>query len=172
MPKFKTGDRVSVEGFECDGTVKFVGEQQETGKPRIGVALDEPPVGWTLVNPVDAKGAMASLLSGTGATVVGEAPWLADLPKGDGLRISIGTERHGDLGEDHLQFAPQVLTLGVIGLLAMTPLACQPTLAEWAPDNNTHVVSLACWQYICLNSAREQGVGRLFCMKPGMTAPV
>ena len=42
MPKFKTGDRVSVEGFECDGTVKFVGEQQETGKPRIGVALDEP----------------------------------------------------------------------------------------------------------------------------------
>ena len=83
------------------------------GDVALGVALDEPPVGWTLVNPVDAKGAMASLLSGTGATVVGEAPWLADLPKGDGLRISIGTERHGDLGEDHLQFAPQVLTLGV-----------------------------------------------------------
>ena len=83
------------------------------GDVALGVALDEPPVGWTLVNPVDAKGAMASLLSGTGATVVGEAPWLADLPKGDGLRISVGTERHGDLGEDHLQFAPQVLTLGV-----------------------------------------------------------
>lgn len=83
------------------------------GDVALGVALDEPPAGWTLVNPVDAKGAMASLLSGTGATVTGDAPWLADLPKGDGLRISCGTERHGDLGEDHLQFAPQVLTLGV-----------------------------------------------------------
>lgn len=83
------------------------------GDVAIGVALDVPPAGWTLVNPADAKGAMASLLSGTGATVVGDAPWLADLPKGDGLRISVGTERHGDLGEDHLQFAPQVLTLGV-----------------------------------------------------------
>jgi len=83
------------------------------GDVAIGVALDVPPAGWTLVNPADAKGAMASLLSGTGATVIGDAPWLADLPKGDGLRISVGTERHGDLGEDHLQFAPQVLTLGV-----------------------------------------------------------
>lgn len=83
------------------------------GDVALGVALDEPPLGWTLVNPADAKGAMASLLSGAGAVVSGDAPWLADLPKGDGLRISCGTERHGDLGEDHLQFAPQVLTLGV-----------------------------------------------------------
>ena len=83
------------------------------GDVALGVALDAPPAGWTLVNPADAKGAMASLLSGTGATVIGEAPWLADLPKGDGLRISCGTARHGDLDEDHLQFAPQVLTLGV-----------------------------------------------------------
>ncbi len=83
------------------------------GDVALGVALDAPPAGWTLVNPADAKGAMASLLSGTGATVIGEAPWLADLPKGDGLQISCGTARHGDLGEDHLQFAPQVLTLGV-----------------------------------------------------------
>ncbi len=83
------------------------------GDVALGVALDEPPAGWTLVNPADAKGAMASLLAGTGATVTGEADWLADLPQGEGLRISCGTAHHTDLGEDHLQFAPQVLTLGV-----------------------------------------------------------
>lgn len=83
------------------------------GDVALGVALDVPPAGWTLVNPVDAKGAMANLLSGTGATVTGDAPWLADLPTGNGLRISCDTNRHGDLGEDHLQFAPQILTLGV-----------------------------------------------------------
>ena len=83
------------------------------GDVALGVALDTPPAGWTLVNPADAKGAMANLLSGTGATVSGDAPWLADLPKGDGLRISAEAVRHGDLSEGHLQFAPQILTLGV-----------------------------------------------------------
>ena len=47
-----------------------------------------------------------------GATVTGDAPWLADMPKGDSLRISACTDRLSqDLGPDHLQFAPQQITL-------------------------------------------------------------
>lgn len=83
------------------------------GDVALGVALDAPPAGWRLVNRADAKGAMAALLSGQGAAVSGDADWLADLPKGEGLRISATMEAVSDLGSDHLQFAPQVLTLGV-----------------------------------------------------------
>ncbi|WP_108815575.1 precorrin-3B C(17)-methyltransferase [Loktanella sp. Alg231-35] len=83
------------------------------GDVALGVALDEPPAGWRLVNRADAKGAMATLLSGQGATVTGEAPWLATLPAGDGLRISCTMDAQHDLDPTHLQFAPQRLTLGV-----------------------------------------------------------
>lgn len=83
------------------------------GDVALGVALDAPPPGWRLVNAQDAKGAMAGLLSGGGATVSGDAPWLAGLPAGPGLRITAGVAATADLGCNHLQFAPQTLTLGV-----------------------------------------------------------
>ena len=83
------------------------------GDVALGVALDEPPAGWRLVNRADAKGAMAALLSGGGADVQGDAPWLADLPRGDAVRITCDLARQDNLGPAHLHFAPQVLTLGV-----------------------------------------------------------
>ncbi len=83
------------------------------GDVALGVALDEPPAGWRLVNRQDAKGAMAALLAGGGAQVAGDAPWLADLPKGDAVRLSCTMEAQPDLGPAHLQFAPQRLTLGL-----------------------------------------------------------
>ena len=87
------------------------------GDVSLGIALDEPPKGWRLVNPEDAKLAMAILLSGAGAQIegsyAGEADWLSHLPRGDGLRITCSTNLCDDLGPDHLQFAPQKITLGV-----------------------------------------------------------
>ncbi len=83
------------------------------GDVALGIALDEPPAGWRLVNRGDAKAAMASLLAGGGAEVTGDAPWLADLPKGDAVRVSCKMTQQDDLGDTHLQFAPQRLTLGV-----------------------------------------------------------
>ncbi|MFQ6553568.1 precorrin-3B C(17)-methyltransferase [Aestuariibius insulae] len=86
------------------------------GDVALGVALDEPPEGWRLVNPGDAKGAMAGLLSGGGVHIGGEAAeaadWLSGLPDGDGLRISC-TMAPEEAGPDHLVFAPQRLALGV-----------------------------------------------------------
>ncbi|WP_293441647.1 precorrin-3B C(17)-methyltransferase [Planktotalea sp.] len=42
------------------------------GDVAMGVALDEPPVGYALANPEDAKGAMATMLGGAGVCVQGE----------------------------------------------------------------------------------------------------
>ncbi|MFQ1699275.1 precorrin-3B C(17)-methyltransferase [Loktanella agnita] len=87
------------------------------GDVALGVALDAPPAGWRLVNPQDAKEAMALLLSGAGANVTGpmaaDADWLAALPQGTGVRITCAMEPQADLGPNHLQFAPQRVALGV-----------------------------------------------------------
>lgn len=48
------------------------------GDVALGVALDEPPVGYRLANPEDAKSVMMALLSGAGAQIEGEP--LFDLP--------------------------------------------------------------------------------------------
>lgn len=82
------------------------------GDVALGVALDEPPPGWRLVNPGAAKDAVAGLLAGGGVAIAGDAPWLADLPRGAGLRISIGLEPV-QTGPAHLHFAPQRVALGV-----------------------------------------------------------
>ncbi|PTX57502.1 cobalt-precorrin 5A hydrolase/precorrin-3B C17-methyltransferase [Litoreibacter ponti] len=78
------------------------------GDVALGVALDEPPAGYRLANPENAKDVMARLLSGEGARIDGDAPWLADLPKGD-ITISCTTAP----SDAALQFHPQQVTLGV-----------------------------------------------------------
>ncbi|KQB96180.1 precorrin-3B methylase [Loktanella sp. 1ANDIMAR09] len=93
--------------------LKAVSAVTTAGDVALGIALDEPPAGWRLVNRDDAKTAMAGLLSGGGAQVSGDAPWLSDLPKGEGLRISATMAPLDDLGAAHLQFAPARVALGV-----------------------------------------------------------
>jgi cobalt-precorrin 5A hydrolase/precorrin-3B C17-methyltransferase len=78
------------------------------GDVALGVALDEPPVGYALANPENAKDVMSQMLNGAGATVTGDAPWLDQLPKGD-ITISCGLEP----STADLQFHPQQITLGV-----------------------------------------------------------
>ena len=41
-PEFAVGDKVTVKGYDCEGTVRFVGNHAIDGKPKIGVELDEP----------------------------------------------------------------------------------------------------------------------------------
>ncbi|WP_420861467.1 precorrin-3B C(17)-methyltransferase [Algirhabdus cladophorae] len=87
------------------------------GDVALGVALDEPPLGWALENPQNAKAAMVALLNGGGATITGsaadQADWLADLPQGDAVKIFCGVEPVSDLSETTLVFRPQTVTLGV-----------------------------------------------------------
>ncbi|MDG1118394.1 MAG: precorrin-3B C(17)-methyltransferase [Flavimaricola sp.] len=80
------------------------------GDVALGVALDAPPAGWRLADPEAAKSVMATLLSGGGATVTGDAPWLADLPPGEAVLIE-ATMAPAPAADLH--FAPQRVALGV-----------------------------------------------------------
>ena len=40
-PTVQVGTVVQVEGYDCEGTVRFVGNHQEKGTPRVGVELDQ-----------------------------------------------------------------------------------------------------------------------------------
>ncbi|WP_373355732.1 precorrin-3B C(17)-methyltransferase [Pseudoroseicyclus sp. CXY001] len=79
------------------------------GDVTLGVALDAPPPGWRLANPEAAKPAMAALLAGGGATVTGDAPWLAALPEGPEVAIHAGI---GPAPEGALAFHPARVVLG------------------------------------------------------------
>ena len=82
------------------------------GDTRFDIALDEPPRGWRLAEPGQAKAAMATILAKGGAEVVGDLPWLASLPQVTGVRIEATT--HPLAGSEcHIVLHPQCLTLGV-----------------------------------------------------------
>ncbi len=80
------------------------------GDVALGVALDEPPAGWALANPDDAKPVMAALLSGGGAAMRGDVPF--DLPQGDAVEI-VGTEAPETGGPARLVYHPMRHALGV-----------------------------------------------------------
>ncbi|MEO0342825.1 MAG: precorrin-3B C(17)-methyltransferase [Pseudomonadota bacterium] len=82
------------------------------GDVALGISLDEPPAGYCLSNPEDAKTVMAAILGGGGAQINGEAAWLDELPKGDTVSITVSEQlKFGD--ENHLVFHPQIFALGV-----------------------------------------------------------
>ncbi len=64
------------------------------GDLALGIALDEPPVGWVLSNPDNAKAAMAAMVNGAGAHVDGDeaskAHWLEGLPATDQPDSDVG----------------------------------------------------------------------------------
>lgn len=84
------------------------------GDLRFGFALDEPPPGWRIANPEMAKPVMAALLSGAGARLDGDAPWLAGAPWRDDAALGVCvTERACCENDRTLVLHPPVLTVGV-----------------------------------------------------------
>ena len=86
------------------------------GDVRFGVALDDPPPGWTLANPGDAKAFMAELLAGASVRVEGEVSWLstAALPLDDAGSLTIAVTEQRFAGTDRkLVYHPATLALGV-----------------------------------------------------------
>jgi len=83
---------------------------------RFGVALDDPPAGWTLTNPEHLKPVTAALLAGGKAQIKGSAPWLeqAGLPLGDDGEITLLVTEQATKGDENtLVYAPKTLALGV-----------------------------------------------------------
>ncbi len=87
------------------------------GDLAFGLGLDEPPEGYTLANPQDAKGVMATLLRGGGIRIKGDAPWLIDsnLPirNDDGALLIEVTHRQVDGSPQHLVYHPRAVAVGV-----------------------------------------------------------
>ena len=87
------------------------------GDVSLGVALDEPPEGWVLETPGHARAAMATLLAGGGARVVGEAAgeagWLSGLPVGDAVTIHCTVSAMPPPRAPDLVFRPRRAVLGV-----------------------------------------------------------
>lgn len=86
------------------------------GDVRFGVALDQPPQGYTLVNPENAKAAMAALVGGAKAKRTGMAEWLetSGIPFADDGAVQIVvSEKSFEADTNQLHYVPQVLTLGI-----------------------------------------------------------
>ena len=83
---------------------------------RYGVALDDPPPGWVLANPEDAKSFFAALLAGENVRLLSEADWLtgSDLPIDPDGKLTIEVSETIQVGTaKHLIYHRQNLTLGI-----------------------------------------------------------
>ena len=90
------------------------------GDLSFGIALDEPPPGWVLANPENAKEVMASLVSGEEVRLQGEAlskaEWLtgSNLPIDDDADVVLTvTEYSHQAGELELVYHPKNHVLGI-----------------------------------------------------------
>ena len=87
------------------------------GDVALGIALDEPPAGWRLDNPDDAKEFMARMLSGEGMRRTGDymgAAWLDTLPVENTADLEARTTAKPATGSStELVYHPQIHTLGV-----------------------------------------------------------
>ena len=98
-------------------TLGAVAAVTTAGDVRFGVALDNPPAGWTLGNPDDVKPFSGDLLAG--ATVGAHAalpPFLtdADIPRDLGGRLLITATPHRVAGDaHHLVYHPKSVAVGV-----------------------------------------------------------
>ena len=86
------------------------------GDVAFGVALDEPPQGYRLQNPEDAKAVTAALLAGAKARIEGDAPWLreSDLPQAENsaVRLTV-TDAARPPEPNELLYQPATLVLGI-----------------------------------------------------------
>ncbi|QGG90408.1 precorrin-3B C(17)-methyltransferase [Agrobacterium sp. MA01] len=87
------------------------------GDLKFGLALDQPPEGYVLVNPERAKVVMAELVAGAGARLEGEtAAWLTQsrLPFQQEARVTLSvTDQQKTAGELELVYHPKTLVLGM-----------------------------------------------------------
>jgi cobalt-precorrin 5A hydrolase/precorrin-3B C17-methyltransferase len=88
-----------------------------TGEIRFGGGLENPPEGYVLRNPGDAKRFMADLLAGERVRLVGDAPWLARtrLPFAADGKLSIAvTPDDREPADRELLFQPRSVAVGVV----------------------------------------------------------
>ncbi len=113
------------------------------GDVALGVALDEPPLGYRLQNPQDAKSVMATLLSGGGVTWDGPSIFDVDLPAGNDVILSV-TELPTAGTDMRLVYHPQRYTLGLGCARNADPDAMWDHITNVLTQNNIAAESIAC----------------------------
>ncbi len=87
------------------------------GDVQLGIALDEPPAGWSVANPEAAKAVAAELLAGHPVRLeveAGDAGWLSGLPTAEEAEMAVRVADHEVMpGDDELLLHPPSLALGV-----------------------------------------------------------
>ncbi|MCF6272265.1 MAG: precorrin-3B C(17)-methyltransferase [Rhodobacteraceae bacterium] len=81
------------------------------GDVSLGIALDEPPLGWRLKNPEDAKPVMMAMLNGQKPIIEGENIW--GLEAGAGPVRLVTSEAPVEADADTLVYHPQRFVLGL-----------------------------------------------------------
>ncbi|MBE9476616.1 MAG: precorrin-3B C(17)-methyltransferase, partial [Proteobacteria bacterium] len=104
------------------------------------VALDEPPLGWRLANPENAKGVMAGLLSDGTAKIKGENIWGLD-SNPNGTVTLVATEEMTIGNDTTLVYHPQKITLGVGCARNCDPQELWELVQKTFTDNN---IALGC----------------------------
>ena len=121
------------------------------GDIRFGLALDEPPKGWRLINPDNAKNVMASLLGGAHVQLSGDwadkADWLksSDLPFSDtgDVTITVG-QGNGSPKDLELVYCPKNIALGVGCERGTDPAEVIELAEKVLSDNRISPHAIAC----------------------------
>ncbi len=82
------------------------------GDIALGFALDEPPAGYRLANPENAKPVMAAMLNGAGARITGETLFNIPADKNGKVEICV-TEKPTEGTAERLVYHPQRYALGL-----------------------------------------------------------
>lgn len=113
------------------------------GDVALGVALDEPPLGYRLQNPEDAKSVMAELLSGGGVTWAGDPIFDVDLPSGPAVELCV-TDAPMNGHATRLVYHPQRFTLGLGCARNADPATMWAHIEDTLAANNIAHGSIAC----------------------------
>ena len=114
---------------------------------RFGVALDDPPPGWTLANPEDAGAFMADLLAGERVRLADPPRWLADsgLPFDPAGALAIGIDdRRGPAAPRTLLYRPRRLALGIGCERGAAPEAAVALAERVLAEADVAAAALAC----------------------------
>lgn len=85
-----------------------------TGEVRFGRVLENPPPGYRLANPEQAKSFTSDLLAGVTVRLDGNAPWLDKLPIASDGRLTIQITDHARSSTPtHLVYHPATIAIGI-----------------------------------------------------------
>ncbi|MGX5668206.1 precorrin-3B C(17)-methyltransferase [Rhizobium daejeonense] len=102
--------RQIADGLNCRAAITTAGDL------KFGLALDEPPAGYVLANPENAKAVMAELVAGASARLQGNASWLSSsrIPFSEDGKVTLTvTDEPKTAGALELVYHPETLVLGM-----------------------------------------------------------